>query len=149
MHSEETRALFALVERIGKICHREAACEGEKNAGMAAFGLLFQLRLEENIPRVRMSDVSRYMMISKPAATQAVNRLVEKGLVERVNDESDRRVVYIQPTEAGRRLFDEELDKRLSFMDRVLERMGVQEAAMLTRLLDRFFYAIAAESEEK
>jgi DNA-binding MarR family transcriptional regulator len=42
------------------------------------------------------------MGISKPYMTLLVNRLISEGLVERVPDTDDRRVINVTITEAGR-----------------------------------------------
>ena len=51
---------------------------------------------------MRMSDISRHMGISKPYMTVLVNKLIREGLVERVSNPEDRRVVNVRITEAGR-----------------------------------------------
>jgi len=50
---------------------------------------------------VRMSEIGKHMGISKPYMTLLVNRLIEDGLVERVQDPRDRRVINVTITEAG------------------------------------------------
>ena len=148
MHSEATRSLYALLERLTKLVRSQAFGDGETTGALAALTLLFQEKdLEADTP-VRMTDISRRMMISKPAATQVVNRMVERGLMERSSDENDRRVVYIQATEAGRAFYAEKMDRNLTLVDRVVERMGEREANDLAALLNRFFDAIDAETEE-
>ena len=149
MHSEATHALYALMDRLMKLVRSQAFGDSETTGALAALTLLFQeARMEGETP-VRMTDVSRRMMISKPAATQVVNRLVDNGLVERMSDEHDRRVVYIRATEAGRTFYEEKMDRNLNLVDRVVERMGEDEAKDLAMLLNRFFDAIAAETEDK
>lgn len=49
-----------------------------------------------------MSEIGKHMGISKPYMTVLVNRLIGEGLVERVPDTDDRRVVNVTITEAGR-----------------------------------------------
>ena len=148
MHSEATHALYALLERLMKLVRSQAFGDSETTGALAALTLLFQERQLEGETPVRMTDVSRRMMISKPAATQVVNRLVDNGLVERLSDESDRRVVYIKATEAGRAFYEEKMDRNLSLVDRVVNRMGEVEACALAAQLNCFFDAISAETEE-
>ena len=148
MHSEETYSLYALLERLMKLVRSQAFGDSETTGTLAALTLLFQGKnFEKDVP-VRMTDVSKRMMISKPAATQIVNRMVDRGLMERLSDESDRRVVYIQATETGRAFYEEKMDRNLTLVDRVVARMGEEEANSLTVLLNRFFDAIDAETEE-
>ena len=62
------------------------------------------MRLEEAPERrLRMADVSRSLLLSKSGVTRLVDRLVERGLVERAACPSDRRVVYAGLTAEGRR----------------------------------------------
>lgn len=49
----------------------------------------------------RMGDISAYLGRGMPSATSMIDRLLAKGLVERVEDASDRRVVACQLTTAG------------------------------------------------
>lgn len=51
---------------------------------------------------VRMSEIGKHMGVSKPYMTMLVDRLMTDGLVERVTDPHDRRVVKVAITEDGR-----------------------------------------------
>ena len=145
MNSEETRVLYSVLTRLGKLSRRQDAVEKEKNGDMVSFALLFAGAGQD---RVRMTDLSRYMLVSKPAATQSVNRLVEQGYVERVDDPNDRRVVYIQPTEAGKRCFEEELELRMAVMRRAVARIGEERGMLLADILTDFLDALLIETEE-
>ena len=50
----------------------------------------------------RMSEVAASLGISLQAATSLIDRMVDKGLVERANDPADRRVVICRLTPTGR-----------------------------------------------
>ena len=49
----------------------------------------------------RMGDISTYLGRGMPSATSMIDRLVSKGLVERMADASDRRVVACRLTALG------------------------------------------------
>ncbi|HEX9909142.1 MAG TPA: MarR family transcriptional regulator [Thermoplasmata archaeon] len=51
---------------------------------------------------VRMSEIGRHMGISRPYMTALVDKLISDGLVERVPDPDDRRVVNVRITDAGK-----------------------------------------------
>lgn len=51
---------------------------------------------------LRMSSIGSHMGISKPYMTALVDSLIRDGLVERVPDPDDRRVVKVMITDAGR-----------------------------------------------
>ncbi len=150
MLEEATRYLYSLMARLAKISRRQASGGEEDYAcDIALFGLLFQ-QGDGDLKKVqlRMTDVSRFLMISKPAATQAVARLVDRGLIERASDASDRRVVCIQATDAGKEFFQRKLEERLACVERAVNRIGVERAAQLGALLDEFVDALVSATEE-
>lgn len=51
---------------------------------------------------VRLTDLHRRVLLSQPALSRLVDRLVARGLVERCEDAGDRRVVRLTLTSAGR-----------------------------------------------
>lgn len=51
---------------------------------------------------VRLTDLHRRVLLSQPALSRMVDRLVDRGLVERCEDAGDRRVVRLALTDAGR-----------------------------------------------
>jgi DNA-binding MarR family transcriptional regulator len=51
---------------------------------------------------VRMSELNRHVLLSQPALSRMVDRLAERGLVERCSDPADGRGVLLSLTSAGR-----------------------------------------------
>lgn len=52
---------------------------------------------------LRMSELNRHVLLSQPALSRMVDRLVDRGLVDRCPDPGDRRGVRLSLTPAGRR----------------------------------------------
>lgn len=52
----------------------------------------------------RLSDLNRHVLLSQPALSRLVDRLAERGLVERCADPADGRGVRLSLTPAGRDL---------------------------------------------
>ena len=50
----------------------------------------------------RLSDLNRHVLLSQPALSRLVDRLAERGLVERLADPADGRGVRLALTAAGR-----------------------------------------------
>ncbi|VVB78522.1 Transcriptional regulator SlyA [uncultured archaeon] len=68
-----------------------------------------------------MTDIGEDLCISKPNLTVIIEQLVEKNLVKRIYEESDRRVIKIQITDKGKdlliktkKIIKEEFKKALS-----------------------------------
>jgi DNA-binding MarR family transcriptional regulator len=51
---------------------------------------------------LRLSDLNRHVLLSQPALSRLVDRLAERGLVERRSDPADGRGVRLSLTEPGR-----------------------------------------------
>ena len=146
MQNEIARYVYSLVDRLSKFSKKQNS--GEHLCADPAMLAMIFCPGEDGRPRsIRMTDISRQLMISKPAATQIVNRLVELKLVERVRDDADRRVVYIRATQSGLALFEERLNSRLSMIHQAIEKIGLEKAQQLGALLDEFVDALVSVSE--
>ena len=152
MYAEATKYLYSLMARIGKIVHMQQLDEnGEEvySNDIALLALLVTMEEHAEPVRLRMTDVSRAMAISKPAATQMVNHLVKNGLVERIHSRSDRRVVYIQATPEGENTFQKIMKSRMVYIERAVRRIGVERAALLGDLLNEFMDVLVTVTEEE
>ncbi|MGI5500604.1 MarR family winged helix-turn-helix transcriptional regulator [Lentzea sp. CA-135723] len=67
---------------------------------MREYDVLYQLSKCDG--PLRMSELNRHVLLSQPALSRMVERLVERGYVERCPDLGDRRGVRLSLTPAGR-----------------------------------------------
>lgn len=51
------------------------------------------------------SELAEVFEVKKSAITAIINRMWEKGLIQRTRDENDRRVVYLTLTDKGKELY--------------------------------------------
>jgi DNA-binding MarR family transcriptional regulator len=65
----------------------------------------YTLRYIHNIGSCTSSDLADEFEVNKSAITAIINRLFERGLIQRTRDEKDRRVVYLALTPKGKELF--------------------------------------------
>src|SRR5690349_20068628 len=71
---------------------------------MTHFHVLTLLRHHDAMPMGRLAEI---LDASMSSTTGIIDRMEEKGLVERVRVPDDRRVVLVRPTQAGLELVDE------------------------------------------
>lgn len=64
-----------------------------------------------------MSELSTYIACSKEQATRAVAPLVKDGYLERIQDESNRKLVLVRPTPYGKKIIQSEEAKLRDTMD--------------------------------
>lgn len=84
-----------------------------------------------------VTELARAAELNPGAMTRLLDKLEEKGLIERKADPGDRRALRIVPTDAARRLFPDMQTCADRVRDRALQGMSDAEAAQLMRLLER------------
>ncbi len=94
--------------------------------------VLFLLEGEGPMPMSRLAEL---LDVSLPNVTGLVDRMVERGFVERGRDAGDRRVVTIRSAPAGREAVEEIDQIRRQTMGKVLAQLSPEQ---LLRALDTF-----------
>jgi DNA-binding MarR family transcriptional regulator len=78
---------------------------------LASWGLSVQqapvlIYLREAGRPLTITELARHLLLETPSVTTMVDRLTERGLVERVKDPEDRRKTFVTLTRKGQRLAD-------------------------------------------
>lgn len=76
--------------------------------------------------KVLIGDIAKSRGISYPAATKAISRLEEKGLVVREPDPADRRNVFVRLTDCGRLTATQILPERIRRLKALLNEMPAE-----------------------
>ncbi|MDO9137330.1 MAG: MarR family transcriptional regulator [Lutibacter sp.] len=83
---------------------------------------------------VTVNTVKERMIEKSPNATRLMDKLCDKGLLERTRCENDRRVVYVKISEKGLKLLDKiNIDELGNPMNTISE----EEAKTLNEILDK------------
>lgn len=90
---------------------------------------------------VRISDIGVLMEVGKAAASQLVERLVQQELVERVEDENDRRAKKIRLLPKSLRLIEKGLAVQRQLMGQVMAQLSPEQMETVQRA---FMYLIEA-----
>lgn len=110
------------------------------NLTMAQVKALFILAAHEPC---RMGQLAQCLSVSLPSATGTVDRLVQAGLVERLADPDDRRLVLVRLTEAGRTLVEQLREGRRARLMAGLQRLSPPDLAALAQGLRALAVALA------
>ena len=117
----------------------------ERRAGDQAISII-QTRLlgvlRDRTPT--MNELATLLGLDKSSATGLVDRAERRGLVTRVPSSSDRRVVLVDLTDAGRALVAEVAAGFEADVATLLERLSPADRSSLTRLVSRLLVAQAA-----
>src|SRR5450756_831211 len=74
-------------------------------------------------PTCMRSELSKWLKISHSVATRTVDRLVEKGMVERRHSDEDRRVVLVTLTSKGEEYVQRMISAHLEKMNKVFSKV--------------------------
>src|SRR5262245_39078110 len=130
---------YGLVERVMQPYFARFGISG------AQWGVLRNLhRAElEGQPGLRLTDLSRRMLIRPPSVTGIADRLQKVGLIVRRASETDGRAKQVALTDKGRQLVEQVLTVHPTQIGRVMGCLSTDEQEQLDRLLVRVAEHIA------
>ena len=96
---------------------------------MTHFHVLTLLRHHDAMPMGKLADI---LDASMSSATGIIDRMEERGLVERVRVPDDRRIVLVRPTQAGLDLVDEVELVKSEVMEDAIARLDPAQLERLT-----------------
>ncbi len=98
------------------------------------YGVILQLYDHETLP---LSELSKLIFCGNSNLTALVDRMERDGLVQRINNENDRRVKEIRLTEKGRELAPKVIAQYRPFLQQMMNGLSPEEQRVLTDLLTR------------
>lgn len=95
-----------------------------------------------------MGQIAADIFITPPAATRIIGELVDRGLLQRVTDPNDRRVVRINIQEAGRKLLHQVHEEAANMLAQIVAAMDDEDRQALAVGLTGFLNAAAAIEDD-
>jgi len=133
MPIEEWASLYTAYAMMHKECDRALSGRGLTVPQASVIGLLGVAG--RPLPVTRLA---RLLTQESQSATSLVDRMCAVGLVERLNDPHDRRVVLVQLTNKGRDMYDVLRSTAPAFTDEMFSVLSTEERLTLKELLDKF-----------
>ena len=93
--------------------------------------------------RFKVTDVADFMGVTNAAASRAIDRLVQRGLIERSVSAEDRRAVDLSLTPASRQVLDRFREVRNRELERVLGDYPEEKLETVAELLDELSVRLA------
>ncbi|MDR6227478.1 MarR family winged helix-turn-helix transcriptional regulator [Desmospora profundinema] len=98
---------------------------------------LILLRTLSEKEKCTVNELSARTGLTSGATTLALNRLDREGLIQRIRDSSDRRVVWVKLTECGQALVKNILLRRQEMWGQILKVLTQQEKEIFIQLMDK------------
>lgn len=86
-----------------------------------------------------IGELSQKMYLACSTMTDLIDRMEKNGVVERVRDDRDRRVVRIHLLEKGTEIITEVMEARRKYLENVLARLSDDEAIEIKKYLSILF----------
>lgn len=86
---------------------------------------------------LQINQIGERVLLSSGSMTVAVNRLENKGFVQRIKDPSDGRCYYVHLTKSGRKFIKDAYHKHLENLEKIAGVLTREERFELVRLLKK------------
>jgi len=139
-HSAQQQDFITLMNELARAHHRFSLFDAEihrlSGSGLTApqAKVIFCLG---NTDGLTCSEITDQTLITKGTLTGVIDRLEEKGLVERWGDADDGRIIIVALTRAGDRLFQREYPRYVEKLKTVFERLSSRDREQATSHLGR------------
>ena len=127
--------ISSLIPTVAK-AHRKLAGSLLEDLGLAAGQEFVLMLLWKESPRTQ-ADLTRLLLIEPPTMAKMLARLERSGFIERERSSTDRRVVLVSPTTAGRELEDAVTAAWATLEEHTSAGLSSDEQAQLRDLLAR------------
>ncbi len=134
MNPEETQFMEIFTTFIERFTQ---GMEGFQYKGKHIGTGMFLLNFIGKHPNCSMSDVKVFLKLIPSAATRRIDKLVNIGLVHRINDDKDRRLVKLILTEEGKGLYQKFLQTRIFGMQMMKQEFSQEDLAIFFKILKR------------
>ena len=84
-----------------------------------------------------IQDIGRRILLTSGSMTYVVDRLTEKGLVQRKNCEEDKRVIYAALTEQGEKILDDVFPAHAGCIADIFKGLSAEEIEQMTEGLKK------------
>lgn len=111
--------------------------------------ILLRHKKKEDNTYLTAMDLCASTGILKSQMNRCLTSLEEKGLIERVRSEEDKRKIYIKFREENGSLYEEEHEHSLKIPDKLIETMGEKKIEQMIELLGEVIYTIKKISQEE
>lgn len=110
-------------------------CHAEFGLGQGEFDVLATLRRSGKPFTLSPSQLYQSMMLSSGAMTSRLDRLENKGLIERERSKEDRRGVHVSLTAEGKALIDKALPQHIQCQSALFAGVSVEDRPVLLQIL--------------
>jgi len=95
------------------------------------------------------SELADAFEVNKSAITAIINRMADRGLIQRTRDKNDRRVVYLTLTEAGNTLYQNCQEKIRFLVESIITQFEESEIKNFINTYEKLAQILANKKKEE
>ena len=84
-----------------------------------------------------MSEIANKLGVSFGTPTVTIDRLINKGFVERIRDEGDRRQVFVKLSQTGVQVYDSVIELKRKVTEKIFGVLTVEERSTMITILSK------------
>ncbi len=133
-----TKPLTEVIQRWSEVFMHRSARDFKRfmsETGLSFSQISVLMRLYHRGGRGGISQVGEQLMVTKAAASQNIDRLVQMGLVERSEDLEDRRLKKLSLTSKGQALVSNGIAIRSQWVEGLTEALNSEEQELIISAL--------------
>lgn len=131
--ADKLEQIISLIFRMKQLTHENMQAEKDRNFSFLQFIALRFIKEKKPL----MKEVADFLAITPPSATSIINTLTEAGLVNRLTEKTDRRIVRIAITKKGENSLEKWHKKIAGNMRKRLEKLNKSEQENLASILTK------------
>ncbi|MDF0728105.1 MarR family transcriptional regulator [Cytobacillus sp. S13-E01] len=109
----------------------------------------YTLRYMNRVGTCTSSELAEVFDVKKSAITAIINRMWEKGLIQRTRDENDRRVVYLTLTNKGNELFKQTEQRVHNLVESLITRFDSKEIQQFIETFEKLNQVLLENKDDK
>ena len=122
---------FFLSRRREKMLHHRGAINHKPGEVM----VLYSIGVNNDERGMMVSEISEKLNVTSPTVTQHIKSLEAQGLIERLYDPSDRRIVRVRLSGKGEKYLQRINEARLEMFIGLANHLGVERSLLFAELL--------------
>ncbi|WP_099352607.1 MarR family winged helix-turn-helix transcriptional regulator [Fredinandcohnia onubensis] len=97
----------------------------------------YTLRYINKVGSCTSTELAEVFEVKKSAITAIINRLFEKGLIDRTRDENDRRLVYLTLSDRGEKLFLKTEERVNNLVESIIGEFSEEEIVQFLKTYEK------------
>lgn len=130
---KKVAALASYFNSIGREFKKNMACDPNSDCNFKDYRIIEFL----SSGKKTMSELSEEMNLTAGTMTTAIDNLIEKKLVQRENDENDRRKVLITLSKKGNQIAQMVMNQHFEISEKILKTLNEKEKNEFLQLLEK------------